>query len=133
MSLVVKRFFPTTSTPEVLLDPKGVVTIKGRLTHFDLGEFYRELENWIDEYISDPADRTSVDIQLEYLSTLNCMTIIVALKKFSSIKLMNKELNVNWHYEEGDEDIYEQGEFISSAINIPFNFLRISEVILEQQ
>jgi hypothetical protein len=133
MSLLIKRFFPTTSTPEVLLDPEGTIIIKGRLTHFNLGEFYKELGNWIDEYMRDPAELTSIDIHLEYLNTTNCITIIGTLKKFLPVKLKDKKLIINWHYEEGDDDIIEQGEFISSSLNIRFNFIRTPEVILEQR
>jgi hypothetical protein len=46
--------------------------------------------------------------------------------------LINKKYSVNWYYEEGDEDILEKGEDISSALDIPFNFIMISDPLLPE-
>jgi hypothetical protein len=32
---------------------------------------------------------------------------------------------INWYYEEGDEDILEKGENISSVLDVIFNFIMI--------
>jgi hypothetical protein len=32
---------------------------------------------------------------------------------------------INWYYEEGDEDILEKGENISSVLDVTFNFIMI--------
>jgi hypothetical protein len=34
---------------------------------------------------------------------------------------------INWYYEDGDEDILEQGEYISTTLEIPFNFIMTSD------
>jgi hypothetical protein len=46
--------------------------------------------------------------------------------------MINKKYSINWYYEEGDEDILEKGEDISSALNIPFNFIMISDPLLPE-
>jgi hypothetical protein len=35
---------------------------------------------------------------------------------------------INWYYEEGDEDIIEKGEYISSVLDIPYNFIMLSDL-----
>ena len=40
-------------------------------------------------------------------------------------RLKNKKFMVNWYYDEGDEDILEKGEYISSVVEVPFNFIMI--------
>ena len=57
------------------------------------------------------------------------MIFISLLKKISNVKLKNKELVINWHYEEDDEDILAQGENISSVLDIPINLIMTSEPI----
>jgi hypothetical protein len=122
-----ETILPTKNTPEVVLNPEGIIIIRGRLMNENVAEFYKQIEYWIDVYICNPADFTCVDICLEYLNRVNSMILISILKKISDIKLKDKKFVINWYYEEGDEDILEQGEYISSVLNVPFNFIMISE------
>ena len=36
---------------------------------------------------------------------------------------MGYNLNINWHCENGDDQMREDGEELSEAIDIPFNFI----------
>ena len=127
MLIKAEKLLSTKYTPEVVLNPEGIIIIRGRSMNENVAEFYKQIENWIDAYICNPADFTCVDICLEYLSGVNSMILISILKKISYIKLKHKRFIINWYYEEGDEDILEQGEYISSVLNVPFNFIMISE------
>jgi len=127
MLIKAEKILSTKNTPEVVLNPEGIIIIRGRSMSENVAEFYKQIENWIDAYICNPADLTSVDIYLEYLNSVNSMIFISLLKKITSVKLKNKKFIFNWYYEEGDEDILEQGEYISSVLNVPFNFIMISE------
>jgi len=129
MSLKTKIITPTSSTPEVILDPTGLIRIKGRLIHIDISEFYGHLENWIDTYLCNPADRTFINIHLEYLNSVNLIAITGILKKFSPVNIKEKVI-INWYYDDGDEDIFEQGESLSSVLNLPFNFVMTPEAIV---
>jgi hypothetical protein len=124
MKIPEKKILPTKNTPEIILNPDGIIKISGRSMSTNLPEFYKPIENWIDSYICNPADITHIDFYLEYSSGTNCI-ILSILKKISSIRLQDKKFVVNWYYEEGDEDILEQGEYLSSVLNIPFNYIKI--------
>jgi hypothetical protein len=41
------------------------------------------------------------------------------------VALKNRKVFINWFYEEGDEDILERGEYLSSVLDVPFNFIEI--------
>jgi hypothetical protein len=127
MLLTLKDIAPTESTPGVLLDPGGVIMIKGRSMNKNAAEFYKQIEEWIDKYVLNPADLTRVDICLEYFDGLNSMIFISLLKKITEVKLKDKLVDINWYYEVDDEDILAQGENISSVLNIPVNLIIISE------
>jgi hypothetical protein len=43
--------------------------------------------------------------------------------KLSKVILQPKKLLIQWYYEEGDEDILERGEYISSTYDIPIEFV----------
>jgi hypothetical protein len=102
-----------------------MIIIVGRSMFADVNDFTKQVEVWIEEYICDPADITCVDFHLEYLSTNNQKFYITLLRNIEPIKLKNKKYIINWYYEEGDEDILEKGEYISSVVQIPLNFIII--------
>jgi hypothetical protein len=126
MSVGELRILPTKDTPEIILNPDGMIKIVGRSMFANVDDFTKQLEVWIEEYICDPADITCVDFHLEYLSTNNQKFYITLLRKIEPIKLMNKKYIINWYYEEGDEDILEKGEYISSVVEISFHFVMIT-------
>ena len=114
-------------TPEINLNPNGIIKISGRSMIEDVNEFSKQIEEWIDKYIFNPADLTCVDFHLEYLATNNLKFYISLLNKIISIKSKDKKYIINWYFDEGDEDILEKGEIISSNLVIPFNFIEISD------
>ena len=116
----------TKSSPEVILNPDGIIKIKGRSIHENMIEFYKPVNKWVDEYIQEPADITCIDINLEYFNSASSKILINLIQKFSHVQLKNKKFIINWYYEEGDEDILEIGEYFSSVLRIPFNFNRIT-------
>ena len=127
MLLTAKNIAPTKNTPEVILDPDGGIIIRGRSMVANVIEFSKQIEDWIDKYICNPADLTCVDFYLEYIDTNNFKIYISLLSKIESVKLKNKKYIINWYYDEGDEDIIEKGEYISSVVEVPFNFIMIPD------
>jgi hypothetical protein len=126
MLLTGKNIARTNNTPEVILEPEGTIILKGRSMHKNASEFYEETEAWIDDYIHNPAEITHVEIYLEYLNSASSLIISSMIRKISSIQLLDKKFIINWYYEEDDDDILAQGENISQALNIPFNFIMLS-------
>jgi len=127
MSAPKKRILPTKDSPEIILNPDGNIKIRGRIMKGDYPEAFYQLEEWVNNYISDPADVTVIDIHLEYFNKANVKNFITLLKRSETVRLRNKECIINWLYEEGDEDILEQGEYISSFLDAPLNFIIVQE------
>jgi hypothetical protein len=120
------KIHATKSSPEVILNPDGIIRIKGRSIHENMIDFFKPVEAWVNEYIKMPADITCIDINLEYFNSASAKLLIQLFQKITHVQLKNKKFIVNWYYEEGDEDILERGEYFSSILNIPFNFIRIT-------
>ena len=125
-----KTIVSTKNTPEISLNPDGIIKISGRSMNGKISELEEQIENWIDEYIINPPEMTYVHINLEYFDEINLKIYYSLLKKIESIKSSNKKYIINWYYEEGDEDILEKGEKISIVLDIPFNFIMIGDPVL---
>jgi hypothetical protein len=127
-----KKILSKNGSPEVILNPHGIITIRGRSINGNINELFNETEEWIEKYIANPAEITYIDFYLEYFNKANCGVLIAMIKKLESLKLISKKFIINWYYEEGDEDILEKGEYLSSELNIPFNFIEIYEALMPE-
>ncbi|HOW09145.1 MAG TPA: DUF1987 domain-containing protein [Bacteroidales bacterium] len=111
------------TTPEVELNPNGSLSIKGRSIHENIRDFFNPIEEWVVDYVSnDPAEVTTIDLNLEYFNSATAKALLNILQKLIRVQLKSRKLVVNWHYEKGDEDIQERGEYFASVLKIPFNF-----------
>ncbi len=120
------RILPTKNTPEIILNPEGIIRIRGRSIHEDVTAFFTPVEDWVSEYIELPAEITCVDMNLEYFNSASAKVFIHLLQKITYVALKHKKFIFNWYFEEGDEDIFERGEYFSSILDVPFNFIKIN-------
>lgn len=120
------RISSTKNTPEILLNPTGMVRIKGRSIHEDVTDYFSPVEDWISRYIESPADVTCVDLSLEYFNSASAKIFIHLLQKITYVTLKHKKFIINWYYEDGDEDILERGEYFASVLDVPFNFIKLN-------
>ena len=120
------KISPTKKTPEVLLNPEGIISIRGRSIPEDVTDFYRPVEDWVTQYIVTPADVTCVEMNLDYFNSASAKVFIHLLQKITFVSLKNKKFIFNWYYEDGDEDILERGQYFTSVLDVPFNFIKIN-------
>jgi hypothetical protein len=119
------RILPTKNTPEIILSPDGLFKITGRSISANVTVFFAPVDSWITDYIQSPAEVTCVDMNLEYFNSGSAKMLINILQKITHVSLKNKKFIFNWYFEEGDDDILEHGEYFASALDVPFNFIRI--------
>jgi len=122
------HILPTDNTPEVVLDPNGVLKIKGRGLIGTGIDNSVQVYRWIDNYILDAAQTTYVIIALEYLNSYSTTILVNILKKLSQVVLHRKKLVIQWYYEEDDDDLLERGEYVSSSFDIPITFIVTSDI-----
>ena len=128
MVLEEVHILPTDKTPEILLDPNGNIKFKGRGLIVNNTEVPEEILNWIDEYLTNPAEITNVNIAFEYLNSFSTTILVTILKKLAQVDQQSKKLIIKWYYEGDDEDILERGEYVLSAINIPIEFILTDDI-----
>ena len=118
----------TPKTPTVKFDKTDAVfEIKGRSIPENSVEFYKPLVDWLDNYKESPLPKTVVNIRLEYFNTSSSKCILDVFKKLEAIHKSNNEVEVNWYYEEDDEDMLEAGEDYESIIRVPFKMIEITD------
>lgn len=108
------------------MNPEGIIRIIGRSIHENVTDFFGPIEDWVTEYIEVPAEVTCVDMNLEYFNSASAKIFIHLLQKITYVSLKHKKFIFNWYYEDGDEDILERGEYFSSVLDVPFNFIKLS-------
>ncbi len=113
----------TRRTPEVILDPGGHLLFRGRSITENPSELFKPVLNWVSGYILEPAPETVVDIKLEYFNSGSARQILDILQMLVNLNKNNGRLQINWYYEEGDDDILERGEYYASILDTNFNFI----------
>jgi hypothetical protein len=128
MKIDAVHILPTNNTPEVLLNPDGIIKIKGRAIDESRAKYSEPILAWIDSYLHNPAEITEVSIALEYLNSYNSIILASILKKLSLVNQQSKNLVVKWYIEEDDDDLLERGQYTSSSLNIPIEFIMTDQI-----
>ena len=116
------KLIGTENTPTIEFDSlKGSLLIKGASIPENPLESFEPLYKVLDSYDGNPSGKTKVDFWLEYFNTSSSGCILDVLRKLQALHLKGNEVEINWHYEEEDQDILEIGQDFSAMINIPFN------------
>ncbi len=113
----------SSKTPLIHLDAeKGLIELKGRSTPEDIDKLYLPVISWIDAYLKNPKDITTVNFHFEYFNSSTTKALMRLINKLVVVhKLGITFLIINWLYY--DEDMLEYGEDFQDLAGIEFNFL----------
>jgi len=118
----------TPQTPSMRFDlNRGLLEIKGISIPENPVEFYKPLIEWLEQYISKPANKTKMNIHLEYFNTSSSKCFLEIFKKLEVIHKAKHNVVVNWYYVEDDEDMLAAGEDFESVLCIPFNIIETED------
>jgi hypothetical protein len=114
----------TPKTPAVRSDSnQGLLEITGRSNPENTIEVFKPIVNWVEEYVQNPLEETTINIQLEHFNTSSSKSLIGILKRLEALKKEGRSIVVNWYYDADDEDILEAGENFESVVEIPFKMI----------
>ena len=107
MSLSIEA---TIKTPSIKLDSlSGEISIAGISIPENPSEFFKPLDQELENYISKPSTSTNLEFKLEYFNTSSTLIIRNVIRKLASINHQTL-LNVKWYFENDDEDMQEAGD-----------------------
>lgn len=113
----------TKSTPYVNLNPvSGIFTIGGKSLPEDVMSFYKNIMDWLHEYLKAPAPETKMIFEMEYFNTASSKLIFEIIRALSDASKNGNKFEIVWKYSEDDDDTLEMGKDYESLVDIPFSY-----------
>ncbi len=122
----------TEFTPEILFDlEKRKLSFKGVSRPEDVFKFYQPAIKWLKELEDNIKNRTDtryvipvlhVEFRLMYFNSASSKMLLQMLEIIKHINQMGIEVNIDWYYDVNDEAMYDDGNDLSEAVDLPFNF-----------
>ncbi|MFO0494939.1 MAG: DUF1987 domain-containing protein [Flavobacteriia bacterium] len=120
----------TASSPYLEMNShKGQITITGRAIDYNPNEFWSTVFSWTTDYLENTNEKTTINLNFEYLNTLNTKKLFVFLKLMEFMGSKKTDIQINWFYEDDDEDMHELGKDINSLLRLEMNFIPVKELI----
>jgi hypothetical protein len=119
----------TKVTPSVYFNPaKGLLDMRGKSSPENPLTFYNHLYSSLDRFGETEHSILSLNVAFEYFNTSSSKCIYGMFKKLECLRKAGKKVNINWYYEDGDEDMMEAGEDLSFMFKFEFNFVEVPEI-----
>lgn len=120
------KIYPSKITPFILIDPeKEIFLIKGKSSPEDTVKFYNVVFLGLKNYQFTGKIKLSVHVSLIYFNSSTAKCLFDLMKILKQLKSIGLKVDINWYYEENDEDMLEAGEDYQAVCQIPFNFVEL--------
>jgi hypothetical protein len=114
----------TRTTPFVMYNgTSGFLEIKGKSSPKNSIEFYSEIIKELEVLSIDVIPNFRLNVALEYFNTSSAKCLFDIFKKLTVLEKLTTQVEVNWHYEDGDDDMLESGEDYAEISGLKFNFI----------
>lgn len=111
--------------PLIDFSTEGKLKLEGRLIPEDAKKVFAPMIEFVDNLT---APMVIFDVKLDYFNTASSKKILELLKHLD-INIKIKEIHVNWHFEEGDEDSVETAEIYEEfLLRTDFRYKEYAEV-----
>jgi hypothetical protein len=127
---------PTDFTPKIFMSPDNqVFEIAGFSRPEDVLGFYTPLLKWMEDYTNELIEAKKNKSQftrpfrfifrLTYFNSSSAKLLMQFLELLKKLDSNNIPVNIEWYYDEGDDQILEDGEDLASALEMKFQFIEI--------
>lgn len=89
-------------------------------------DFYEPIYKLIDEYFISLSELV-IDFELSYINTSSIKCLIILFDKLNENYQNGKNISINWYYDEENGFDYDMGQDFKMDLDIPFNFISISD------
>ena len=119
----------TTFTPEINFDiENNTLSFLKVSKPANAIKFYKPVFDFLDHFEkskvkSKVIKELVIDFKFDYFNTATAKIIYELLKKIKNIQEQGLEIIINWYYHPEDEDLLEEGEIMSEALDLSFNFI----------
>jgi len=114
----------TDLTPYVLIDEAaGYMKFEGESYHENIFEFFKEIREWLNEYLQTDFDTFTFDCELKYFNSSTVKVLLSMLLDMDGSD-NSENITVNWITTKNNRIIIECGEdFEEDVENITFNLI----------
>lgn len=113
------------ASPLIDFKTSGSLRIEGRSMMEDPRKFYKPIFQWLKN--STGLTKVILDIKLEYFNTASSKLVLELLNRI--ITVCDKNLEIIWHYEEGDDDMFDSGKYFEQLLDRKFQYQPFTEEI----
>jgi len=115
----------TSSTPYVLLDAeKGYMKLEGRCYHENIVTFFKEINEWIDDYLKSDFGNFTFDNAISYFNSSTTKILLTMLLKMDKHVSDDNKITVNWISAKDNDIMLEFGEDLAEELeNLTFNII----------
>ncbi len=121
----------TEKTPEINFDAiTGKLSVGGRSYSSDAFDFYRPVNEWLNNYILNPSELTILEVNVDYFHSVSVKYLTTIVRKIAQLQETGKSIKVVWVHQsdENDEDeSYELGKSIEAEAKIKFDYVEIAK------
>lgn len=115
----------TEDTPEVVFESEtGKLSITGTSIPENARKFYDQIITWIDGYLKEPNQSTSISFKLKYFNTASTKYLFDIMVQLKELANKGNSLVYNWYVLEDDDDMFEAGQGFSKMLRYPFNYVK---------
>lgn len=112
--------------PLIIMNSDGMIKLEGRALIENAHKFFEPLISWARNF---SHNKIEIDMNLEYFNTSVSKHLLDLFREFEQ-NPNNKNIILNWHYEEGDDEMLETGEIFDELLpNIRFNYRQYDEIL----
>ena len=101
----------------------GVLEMEGSSYPENAVDFFQPITQWIKSYITQTERPIIFNLRLQYLNTSSSKCLLDILQILEDHLKSGRAVEINWHYQNDDEDILETGEEYSHDTELKFNFI----------
>lgn len=101
----------------------GVLNFTGRSILTDPKIFFDPVNNWVGKYLKNPAEKTVINVKLEYIDTASTQALYQILRQLNSVRKKGLVVMLNWYIEDEDPEMKELGEMIEQRLGIEFQYI----------
>ncbi len=112
----------TNETPEIVLDgSKGTFSFAGKSFPENVNDFYNETIKYIEAYVQQPKDKTTLEFNWVYFNTATSKIIVKIIMLLKTVNKSGKSLEIKWLCSPDDDLIIEKGNEFSELLGADFS------------
>ncbi len=117
---------PSKQKPDLQFSSEtGELVIAGQSLPENATLLYGAVLEWVEEYAKSPAPKTTLIFKMKYYNTASSKMFFSIIKRMNLMYKSGADVEIQWYYQQDDEDMLDQGEYFRDLVDLPFKFFQM--------